>query len=237
MSRFRYPRRPGDERIDDPATPLHAIRATLGDQARVNRWLGGWRAVRAHVDPVLAQAPEPSLRVLELGCGGADISRSLVRLARASGRQISVAALDRNPRVLACAREWSREVSEISFTCGDVLAPPFPPAAFDLVLIPSVLHHLAPERAIAALCEAARLRARRLIVTDLRRSALAELSFRAVCPLLRLSPTSRHDGLRSVRRAYTAAELADFAGQAGLANWAVLRHPGFRMALVAGGVL
>ena len=70
-------------------------------------------------------APAPSDRVLDLACGTGD----LARLAAASGAR--VVALDLVPRMIALAH--ARGGSRAAFLAGDMLALPFPDAAFDLV--------------------------------------------------------------------------------------------------------
>lgn len=230
----RNDRQPLLEWIDDLTTPEEEIRATLRDQARVNRRLGGYHAVEAHVEPLLRQAGEHTRRVVEIACGGADISRRLVRLARRRGRRITVIAADRNPRVLACAREWSRDYPEIAFVRADALALPFSSGAFDMALLPSFLHHLPSEDVVMALRLAARISSGCIIAADLAASSLAEPGFRLLSRLAGFSEISRHDGLCSIRQAYTPRELLDFARQAGLPNCRIYRHPWFRMTLVAG---
>ncbi|MHB0938950.1 MAG: methyltransferase domain-containing protein [Armatimonadota bacterium] len=170
----------------------------------------------------------------EIACGGADISRHLVRLARRQGREIAVIGVDRNPRVLACARQWSRAYPEITFVRADALALPFPPGAFDIALLPAFLHHLAPAQVIAALRQAARISPACVIAADLARSPLAATAFRVFARLAGFSAISRHDGLCSLRHAYTPRELLVLAHQAGLPHARMYRHPWFRMTLVAG---
>jgi demethylmenaquinone methyltransferase/2-methoxy-6-polyprenyl-1,4-benzoquinol methylase len=70
-------------------------------------------------------APVPSERVLDLACGTGD----LTRLAAASGAH--VVGLDLVPRMIALAR--GRGGARAAFLAGDMLALPFPDAAFDLV--------------------------------------------------------------------------------------------------------
>jgi SAM-dependent methyltransferase len=223
------------EFLDDPATPAAALRATLRDQAWINRYLGGGQATWAHAGPYLRRCSSDPLRVLEIGCGGGDILRRLVAAARRPGRPLVAVGLDRNPRVLACAAEWSRDYPEIRLLCADALDLPLRPGSFDLVLLPTFLHHLPPDRAPALLREAARLSRGLVVVADLAPSPLARLGWPLLAALLRLHPVSRHDGLLSLRHAPAPADLAACARAAGLRDWSLHRHPWCRQALVCPG--
>ena len=73
---------------------------------------------------------------------------------------------------------------------------------------------------------------RALVVNDLRRSRVPYAFGRAAFPLLFRSHVSVEDGLLSIRRAFTARELAQAFADAGLAA-TVSRHWPFRLLAVA----
>ncbi len=220
------------ELLDDPALSSADACTTMREQAVVNRWLGGAHATLAHALPLLLACTADPVRVLDAGCGGGDLSRRLVDAARRSGQRIEITALDLHKQVIACAREWSAEYPEIHCVIGDVLRPPFPPAAFDIVLLSTLLHHLPPEQIILLLRTARALCRGSVIAADLRRSPLSYAGFCAFARLMRFSPITLHDGLASLRRAYTPEELADLANRAGLRQWTLTRHWVSRMPLV-----
>ncbi|HJS47260.1 MAG TPA: hypothetical protein VJ773_04640, partial [Gemmatimonadales bacterium] len=57
---------------------------------------------------------------------------------------------------------------------------------------------------------------RAVVVADLRRAALARLAFRAGAVALRFDRHTRADGLTSIARGYTGAELAGLCAAAGV---------------------
>lgn len=82
---------------------------------------------------------KPADKVLDAGCGRGD---HLGPFAEAAG---SVAGLDLKAASLAAARDRLKahpQAGKITFHEGDVLAPPFQPASFDLVWTSHVLHIL-----------------------------------------------------------------------------------------------
>jgi SAM-dependent methyltransferase len=211
--------------LDDPA-PADEIRRNFGDMARLNALFGGRRLTLLHARRLLRRLPPGrTATVLDLGTGGADVPRALVRWARRAGRPIRVWALDRDLTTLGLAREASSGYPEIRFLAGDVRALPVPPGAVDVAISALTLHHLAPEAArahLAGMEEVARLG---FVVNDLHRSRAAWLAVWVATRLLARSPMSRHDGPLSVLRAYTPAEVRALCTAAGLAGVVVHRYP------------
>jgi SAM-dependent methyltransferase len=226
------PRQDAEEWIDHPDTAPHDICETLRDQAWVNRWLGGANAVLSHARPVLRTCSANPIRVLDLACGGADISRWIADETRRLGKNVDIIALDRSESVLQYARGACSNYREISFVRADALAPPLASAGFDLVILATCLHHLQPGEAVSLLRIANELSRGTVVAADLVRSPLASGAFEVLARLFRFRPVSIHDGAISVRRSYTPPELATLARKAGLDNFSLYRHPFYRMALV-----
>jgi hypothetical protein len=76
----------------------------------------------------------------------------------------------------------------------------------DLITCSQVLHHLEADDAIALLHEVTRVAREGVVVSDLRRSWLAVGLLWMVSFPLGFHPVSRHDGMLSILRGYTAPE-------------------------------
>ena len=98
-----------------------------------------------------------------------------------------------------------------------------------MVTCSQVLHHFADDEAAAVLRELDRVARVRVIVADLRRSWLAVAGIWAASFPLRFHPVSRHDGMVSVLRGFTAAELEARVVDAIGAPADVRRRLGFRV--------
>jgi SAM-dependent methyltransferase len=85
---------------------------------------------------VLAAAPRPCRRALDVGCGR---GRLAGELAAVSGE---VVGIDPDAASLAQARASFAGDPALSFVEGDVMTWPFAPASFDLVAAVASLHHL-----------------------------------------------------------------------------------------------
>jgi SAM-dependent methyltransferase len=90
-----------------------------------------------HYHPrVLAAAPRPCRRALDVGCGRGLLSADLLGVAG------EVVGIDPDPRSLAHARAHLGGEARLSLVEGDAMTHPFAPASFDLVAGIAVLHHL-----------------------------------------------------------------------------------------------
>lgn len=224
MSRLLATELMDDERAsDDPAQ----WRGTLDDLARFNALLGGTRALG---DALAALSPLPRT-LIDVACGGADMTVSALEKLRALGVDATAIGLDRSEKVLAAAAARIGARTDIRLVRGDATALPFPDGHFDVAVMNLALHHLEPPDAIKALAELVRV-ARTAIVNDLRRSRLAWLLARITFPLFSRYRFIRHDGPISALRAYTPEEARGLATAAGWSRLSVERRFAFRMILV-----
>jgi len=212
------------ELLDRPA-PLADLRECLDDVARLNGLFGGRLVTLAHVRRLLRHVPrDRPATVLDLGTGGADIPRALVRWARRAGRPIRVFALDRDAATLEVARRVARPYPEIVLLRADALALPLRPRSVDVVISALTLHHLEPAAARAYLEAMDRTGRVGLVVNDLVRSRPAYAGVWLATRLLARNRMSRHDGPLSVLRAYTPREVRALCASAGLGAVEIHRY-------------
>src|SRR5213594_1568777 len=166
-----------------------------------------------------------ALVAVDVGGGHAAFGVRLVDWARGARRAIRVVVVDRDVETLALARRACAAYPEISLVVADATALPLREGAADVVTSALTLHHLEPDAAVASLREMAAAARRAVIVNDLLRTRLALGLVWLATRLLRCHPISRHDGLLSVRRAYSAAQLAALAQKAGITTLRVRAHP------------
>lgn len=211
------------ELIDGPVESLSELTQSFRDIARANAFLGGTAAVRYGMRFFSAQ------RVLDVGCGAADIPLCLVKDARAKNRHLEVACLDANAAVLNVARTLTGEPPELRFVRGNGRDIPFADKSFDVAMCNLTLHHLAPLQAMELLRELRRV-GRNVLVTDLYRSdwTLAGAWLFSRTSRNRLT---RHDAPLSARRAYTLDEARDIARRSGWRHPIAVKRPFCRMVL------
>jgi 2-polyprenyl-3-methyl-5-hydroxy-6-metoxy-1,4-benzoquinol methylase len=212
--------------VVESATP--ELEADLVNLQSLNRRFGAHRLVLDYLEPVLAR--RKPLQIVDLGTGAADIPRVVVARARELGCPVLVTAVDRQQPTLSIAEKFSAGFPEIRFVAADFLN--FAEGTlYDVVLCNLVLHHLDETDAIRLLRRCRELSKGAALVTDLRRSRLAQAGIFAVTELFYREPMTRHDARLSAERAFSFPELRKLAVAAGWWGFRHRRAPFFRQAL------
>jgi SAM-dependent methyltransferase len=217
----------GIELLDDPAADPAAVAVSLRNIARSNRWFGGAAAVRHGLARALEGVPAgATLTLADLGTGLGDLPRAAARWAARRGVRLVPVGLERSRVAARLARDGG---VPCAVACAG--APPFGEKSVDLVLLSQVAHHLAPESAVRLFRACDRLARRAVIVSDLRRGALGPFVFRLGARALGFDRITVADGATSLRRGYTAGELAELLAAADVRG-TVERRPGYRLVAV-----
>ncbi|WP_436778437.1 class I SAM-dependent methyltransferase [Streptomyces sp. URMC 126] len=203
------------DRLYETDRPEYLDRADAGDRrrrvlrglARVERLTLAHRTFGGPVLDGLRDVPRP--RLLELGAGDGGLARWV---------------LDRHPAVRATVSDIAPDVVE-ALRAGplgrharatverlDATAIDAPDGSYDMAVFTQALHHLPPRGAAAVLREGTRV-ARRLLIIDVWRHPVCL----AVVPLSLLcgGPATAHDGVISLRKAYSPAALRHLAAGCG----------------------
>ncbi len=227
------PRRRQPELMDQPGLDAGEHRRALSALQRVNVLSGTAGAVWSGLVPFLPRSGEPSLRVLDVACGGGDVTTGLAARANAAGAPMHVVGCDVSETALAHARAHADRagVGNVEFVRADAVAGELP-GRFDVVTSTLFLHHLDEPDAVALLRKSAAAASRAVIVDDLRRTRLGYAMAWAACRLLTRSPVVRIDGPLSVQGAFTTDEALALADRAGLPGATVSRHWPQRFLLV-----
>jgi 2-polyprenyl-3-methyl-5-hydroxy-6-metoxy-1,4-benzoquinol methylase len=222
------------ELMDEPGGDIAALERTYERFRLINAVVSNQRAVyRRWIRPCLS-ATEVR-RVLDIGTGGADLPRALLRWARADGLRLEVTAIDPDPRAL----DWAlRQPAEPGLVLRRVSSADLATAGerFDVVTSNHVLHHLDGRQFGALLADSERLAGGGGIAVhgDIERTRLGYVGFAlGTLPFERnlfAGSYIRPDGLTSIRRSHTAAELAAVLP----AGWRVRRGVPSRLEVVWG---
>jgi SAM-dependent methyltransferase len=217
----------GRETLDDPRAPAAQVEATLDDITRINFWFGGRAAASFGLMRLLRDHPRPGpVSLLDVGAGGGDIARHLVRRAERSGIALEPLALERHPLAARRCR-----LGGIPAVLADAGRLPLADRSVDLVLASQLLHHFDRPSAVALLRELGRVARLGGIVADLRRHAVAARGIWFASWIMGLHPVTRRDAVLSVRRGFGAGELEGLLAGAGI-RATVYRRPGYRLVAV-----
>lgn len=113
---------------------------------------------------------------------------------------------------------------------GDALALPFLDRSFDLVTCSLLIHHLEREQIVQFVNEALRVARVAVLLNDLRREPLHLALLCAGYPLF--TRLTLHDGIASVRRAYTPQELKPILGNTDAAAVEMENQYLYRMGII-----
>ncbi|MBS1699322.1 MAG: methyltransferase domain-containing protein [Actinobacteria bacterium] len=206
------------ELMDDPAADPRMLERTYRRFGIVNAVVSRPGAVyRVDVRPRARQAAGSGpLRVLDVGAGGGDLCRALAARLHRDGLPAEITALDVDPRAVAWASAHD-DGAGIVYRCADAAELVRAGETYDVVLSNHVLHHL-DEEGLASMLEHTRLLAGQhglVAHHDIARSRLGHAAFAAgtwpFAGTLLAGSFIRPDGLTSIRRSYTTAELAAVA--------------------------
>ncbi|MCI0432220.1 MAG: methyltransferase domain-containing protein [Gemmatimonadetes bacterium] len=188
------------------------------DLERVHRWFLGKADVCRAVGALLPH--QGVATVLDVGCGGGDLGRAIVRWAARRGRLVQLTGVDRNAHAVRIAHGRTREpqrgpsppraagTGTPRFATADAARLPFRDRSFDIVLMSLTLHHFSGDERTTVVAELSRVARRGIVVNDLLRSRLNLAGARLLAATAwRRSRLTRHDGPISVLRAFTPDEL------------------------------
>ncbi|UYO95948.1 methyltransferase domain-containing protein [Microbacterium sp. M28] len=220
------------ELMDDPDADRIALEATYRRFRMINALVGGWRRIYLHRIRTRVRAGD--VRILDIGSGGGDVTRRIARWVRRDASRAIVTALDADPRATAWAERQSgpANIRYRTGTTADLVAAG---ERFDVVVSNHLLHHLDSVPDLLRETEALLAEDGIAVHVDIARSRRAYALFDALTRVLQpflVGSFIRADGLTSIRRSYTVAELAERAPQ----GWTAVASSPHRVVLLRGGV-
>lgn len=194
-------RRRGVEILDDPSTPSDVRARSMEDVARANALFGGGRSALRALRRILPHVPRRAT-LLDVGTGLADIPVRAVQEARRAGVALTTLGVDVSESLLRSSRERLEGA-----VVADARTLPVADASADVVTCSQLLHHFAEDDARLVIAELHRASRGWIVISDLRRSWLAAAGFWLASIALSFHAVTRHDGVASVLRGFTAGEL------------------------------
>ncbi|MBD3942956.1 methyltransferase domain-containing protein [Microbacterium sp. NEAU-LLC] len=221
------------EIMDDPACDGRMLEATLRRFGTINRLVSGWGAVyRLRLRPHLAELGRPA-RVLDIGSGGGDLIARLAAAAQRDGLDVAWTGIDPDPRAHAVAAARG-PLPGVTFRCTDAAALVHEGATYDAVVSNHVLHHLGGS--LPAFADESLALSRGIVLhSDIARSRRAYALYAVGITPFAPGTFLRTDGLRSIRRSYTRAELAETLQHARPDAWTVESPAPFRVLAIGRG--
>ncbi len=166
---------------------------------RVGRFLGGDHANYWAFN----QLKKPPQSILDFGCGGGLFT---MRLAKRYP-QAQILGVDITPEAIQFANESLQQIdpplTNVKFFVPSSPQLEYPPKSFDVITSTLVCHHLSDDEIVSFLKKGYSIARQAIILNDLHRHFLATLGFTTLIPFLFRNRLVTHDGLISIRRAFT----------------------------------
>lgn len=192
------------EEMDLPDSDPQKLERTLTQFESINRVFSRVRPLLRCT--VLADLRgRTSARLVDLGSGACDTALWLREEAEKRGCQLEVVAVDADERVVAFARERTKDVSGVRIVHGDVLDPEWYEGC-DYAFGNHLLHHLIDCEVQRVLELADQHCQRGYVFSDLKRCRFAYAAFSIASRAYRKS-FAREDGLLSIQRGFLQDEL------------------------------
>lgn len=184
------------------------------------------RTAQVVVDAIFRNwnAAPANLRILDLACGGGDVTCEVAQRLAAHGVTAEVFGWDRSATAINFAGKQAANINaKATFEVIDALAE-IPTGRFDVIYCTLFLHHLSDVDSGKLLTQMVRAAGRLVLVDDLRRSKVGYGLAVLGCRILSRSPIVHFDGPLSVRAAYTEAEIELLCKQWDLPLPRIKRH-------------
>ncbi|MGN6543456.1 MAG: methyltransferase domain-containing protein [Aureliella sp.] len=217
------------ELMDAPDLEAAPHRAALSALGRINLLSGTASVIsRAIIEHSAMQRADrrsqASLRILDLACGGGDVTLAVAEKLATAGVRATIEGWDRSPTAVEFAAQRSHLGDvDVQFIERDALALNVE-QNFDVVMCTLFLHHLDRAAAIELLSKMYRAASRLVLIDDLRRTRAGYCLAQLACHALSRSRIVHVDGPLSVRAAFTEAELLALSHEAKLPPPVFVRH-------------
>lgn len=221
------------EIMDEPGLAPSAHERALRAIARINAWSLTAQALWRRTRRLMRDRHLQRLRILDLGCGDANVTIALARLARRAGAEIDFTACDRSEVAVSSAQKLATAhgIDRLKVFRADAVDDKLD-GHYDVVISSLFLHHLDERETVKLLGKIPDICRHAMWMDDLCRSQRGYWLARWGCRLLTGSPVVRYDGPASVRSALTPGEALNLAARAGLSEARVARRWPERYTLV-----
>ena len=213
------------ELMDDPNLAKKDHLQALHGLRRVNQLSRTASVISNAIIQLCKREKLTSIRVLDLACGGGDVTVQVSKLLKQAGVSAEVHGWDCSQTAIDFARRQCDfgNKSQVQFDVANALAEA-PKGSFDVVYCTLFLHHLSDDEANQLLGVMWQMASQLVLIDDLRRSTIGYALAVVGCQLLSRSPIVHVDGPLSVRAAFNETEILDLSDRCDLPRPTIERH-------------
>ncbi|MGV8813684.1 MAG: methyltransferase domain-containing protein [Gelidibacter sp.] len=201
------------EIMDDFSIDGVMLHDALDKLAIINKLLGGNGVTLDGLKILLKNhSKDIPITIVDLGCGGGDILRSIAAFGEKEGYNFQLIGVDANKNATDYAETLSKDYENIRFVHVDVFSDEFKAIHYDVVITTLFLHHFKETQVLQLLKHLLKTATIGVVVNDLQRHRLAYYLFK----LITIPITNKmiiEDGLTSVLRGFKRKELVALSKQ------------------------
>ena len=216
------------EQLDQVDLAGSVLTDTLEELERINHYLGNSTQLVKAVMKRVGDRGGKTIKIVDLGCGGGDVLRTLATKLSKKDISAELIGLDANPNILAYAASKSGDYSFIQYQQADILKLDFMVPSCDLLICSHFLYHFTDQNLYTFLRRQQYQISDCFLFSELQRSQLAWFLFRIIARLAGFSAMTTTDGLLAIRRAFRKPELEQIFQNAGFRNWKIRWKWAFR---------
>lgn len=199
------------ELMDNPDVSKQTLENVLRDINRANRILGGNKGTITALSQLISQNPRNSYTVLDMGCGDGAMLREVVLFFRRIHKKVKCIGIDLNEKALQIANKASTDFPEINYLKRDIMDSDTQGLECDILITTLTLHHFYDEQIPSILQRFGKLAHIGIVINDLQRSSWAYSLFKVFSLIFIHTQIAKNDGLVSIARGFTKAELIRFS--------------------------
>jgi 2-polyprenyl-3-methyl-5-hydroxy-6-metoxy-1,4-benzoquinol methylase len=219
------------ELMDRPDIPPAELEAALFDIAKVNYFLGGSASLLSGLKKLTQDERPFPKQILDLGCGGGDLTIDMARWVHAHYPDTQVTGIDLLPSAIAFAQK-RHLMPGLSFAVGDAFHLQAERPDETLLTCSMFLHHLQNQDIQRLLTNAYKAGFGAMVINDLHRHFWAYWGFRGISALARFSPMATYDGAVSVSRSFIRSDWNALVSPTGWHLASLQWHWAFRWTVV-----
>lgn len=215
------------ELMDEPDCNSQLLFNTYQQFTTINKLLSGWQRIYKTFISAILNDPQKTYSILDIGCGGGDVIRHLMKLTEKEGINVTFTGIDPDARAIQFSnkQDWPENVTFIQATASELAEKN---ETFDIVISNHLMHHLQSNSLLNLCKDAEKLARKRVIFNDIERSDIGYASFRLAATPFFHESFIVPDGLTSIKRSFRKDELQEILPD----GWNVHRQFPFRLLAV-----
>ena len=219
------------EGMDDPGLEVDLHYQALQGLQRINILSGVTRQIFKGLS-VFLKEKGGRIKILDIAAGGGDIPIALAQKAKQYFLPVEIHACDKSETAVAYAQLKSRQKNvPVKFFKLDIFTDEIP-GGYHIIISSLFLHHLPILQTFGFLKKISKAAQLGILLNDLQRCWPGFILASSIPSFLTSSRIVRQDGIRSVRAAYSLAEIKRIVERAGLEGAQIKKAWPFRYQLI-----